>query len=164
MRALFLLFIIVPITEMWLLIEVGDVIGAISTVTLVFLTAIIGAYLLRRQGLDTLLRVNQRLARGELPVSEVLEGVVLAMGGALLLTPGFITDTFGFMCLLPGLRQLLGRWVIKRGVLKRMGSASFSHWQGAPGTTPGEKHTGEHADTEGKPGTTVIDGEFRREE
>lgn len=164
MRALFLLFIIVPIAEMWLLIEVGDVIGAISTVALVFLTAIIGAYLLRRQGLDTLLRVNQRLVRGELPVSEVLEGVVLAMGGALLLTPGFITDTFGFMCLLPGLRQLLGRWVIKRGVLKRMGSANFSHRQGASGPTPGEKYTGGYADTEGKPNITVIDGEFRREE
>ena len=112
MRFLLLIFIIVPIVEMWLLIQVGGFIGAVPTIGAVLLTAVIGLAMLRRQGLSTLLRVNQRMASGELPAQEMLEGIVLAVSGALLLTPGFFTDAIGFAGLTPLLRQwLVGRLV-----------------------------------------------------
>ena len=114
MRILLLVFIIVPIVEMWLLIQVGGFIGALPTIAAVLLTAMIGLALLRRQGLSTLLRVNQRMASGELPAREMLEGIVLAVSGALLLTPGFFTDAIGFAGLTPVLRQWLVRRLVDR--------------------------------------------------
>lgn len=114
MRFLLLIFIIVPIVEMWLLIQVGGVIGAVPTIAAVLMTAVIGLALLRRQGLSTLLRVNQRMASGELPAEEMLEGIILAVSGALLLTPGFFTDAIGFVGLTPLLRQWLVRRLVGR--------------------------------------------------
>ncbi|MDX1800983.1 MAG: FxsA family protein, partial [Marinobacter sp.] len=90
MGVFFLLFVILPIVEMTILIKVGAVIGALNTIGLVLLTAVLGAALLRQQGLATLLKANQRLNSGELPAKEVAEGLILAVGGALLLTPGFV--------------------------------------------------------------------------
>lgn len=110
MRFLFLLFVIMPIAEMWVLIKVGGYIGALPTIALVVLTATLGIALLRQQGLSTLWRARQRMDSGELPAQEIIEGLLLAVGGALLLTPGFITDTIGFACLLPGVR----RWLVAR--------------------------------------------------
>ncbi len=114
MRFLLLIFIIVPIVEMWLLIQVGGFIGAVPTIAAVLLTAMIGLAMLRRQGLSTLLRVNQRMESGELPAQEMLEGIVLAVSGALLLTPGFFTDAIGFAGLTPVLRQWLVRRLVGR--------------------------------------------------
>ena len=104
---LLLIFIVMPILEMWLLITVGSRIGALPTIGLVLLTAMIGLALLRRQGAKALIRANQRMEQGEMPLQEMVEGIFLAVGGVLLLTPGFITDALGFFCLIPGLRQLL---------------------------------------------------------
>lgn len=114
MPVFFFLFIVMPIAELAVLIQIGSVIGVLNTVGLVFLTAVIGAWLLRQQGLATLLRANERLNSGELPAKEVAEGLILAVGGAMLLTPGFITDTFGFLCLLPGTRHWLAAQALKR--------------------------------------------------
>ena len=110
MRALFLLFIIMPILEMWLLIEVGGVIGAVPTIGLVFLTAAIGFALLRKQGFETLSRGNWKMQQGQLPAQEMAEGLMLAVSGALLLTPGFVTDAIGFAGLTPMFRQ----WVFSK--------------------------------------------------
>ncbi len=118
MRPLLLLFIIVPIVEMVILIEVGGIIGALPTVALVVLTAMAGIWLLRWQGLATLARMQDKLARNEIPDTELLEGVMLLIGGALLLTPGFVTDAIGFCCLLPGTRRPLARWTLRQGVLR----------------------------------------------
>ncbi|MCX2778975.1 FxsA family protein [Microbulbifer thermotolerans] len=107
MRPLLLLFIAMPILEMWLLITVGSEIGALPTIGLVLFTAVLGMALLRRQGLSTVMRARQKAEAGELPAREMVEGIFLAVGGVLLLTPGFITDLLGFACLVPGLRQLL---------------------------------------------------------
>ena len=117
MSVFLFLFIIMPSAEMAVLIKVGGMIGVLNTVGLVLLTAVIGAWLLRQQGLATLLKASQRLNSGELPAREVAEGLILAVGGALLLTPGFITDTVGFLCLIPGTRHWLAAQALKRMVV-----------------------------------------------
>ncbi|SEA31077.1 FxsA family protein [Microbulbifer marinus] len=121
MRPLLLMFIVVPILEMWLLITVGREIGALPTIGLVLLTAVVGLALLRRQGLSTVMRAQQKMQAGELPAREMVEGIFLAVGGALLLTPGFFTDALGFACLIPGLRQLLLGRILKHVVVIRPG-------------------------------------------
>jgi UPF0716 protein FxsA len=107
-----LLFLAVPLVEIFLLIQVGSVIGAGWTVLLVVVTAVIGVNLLRMQGISTLRRVQEEAMRGELPAVSMLEGLVLLFAGALLLTPGFFTDALGFLLLIPGLR----RWWIIHGL------------------------------------------------
>ncbi|MDH3451126.1 MAG: FxsA family protein [Gammaproteobacteria bacterium] len=111
---LLILFIGVPLAEIYLLITVGGWIGAGWTIFLVLLTAVIGTALLRQQGLSTLFRARQTIDSGGVPALELLEGLVLAVGGALLLTPGFITDAVGFACLLPVTRRLMVRMVLLR--------------------------------------------------
>jgi UPF0716 protein FxsA len=91
------------------------VIGAIPTVFMVVFTAVLGAMLLQAQGISTLRRVQEATARGELPAVEMLEGLCLLIGGALLLTPGFFTDIIGFLCLLTPLRRaLIKAWIRRR--------------------------------------------------
>lgn len=115
---LLLLFILVPLLEIWLLIKVGGRIGATPTIALVVLTAIVGVTLLRLQGLRTLTRANERLRAGEVPAQEMGEGLILAVAGVLLLTPGFATDAVGFACLVPPIRRrLLAPWL--RGLQAR---------------------------------------------
>jgi UPF0716 protein FxsA len=109
-----LVFFLTPIVEMYLLIEVGGYIGAVPTIGLVMITAVIGVALLRIQGLATLTRGVSRLNRGELPAREMVEGLLLAVAGALLLTPGFITDAVGFVLLAPPSRQLIAQYVLSR--------------------------------------------------
>ncbi len=104
------LFVLIPIVEMWILIEVGSRIGALPTIALVVLTASIGLSLLKRQGLATILSARRKMDQGAIPASELVNGVMIAVGGALLLTPGFVTDTFGFLLLIPQTRQ----WVLFR--------------------------------------------------
>ncbi|SFM42655.1 FxsA family protein [Marinobacter zhejiangensis] len=148
-----LLFIVMPIVEMAILIKVGTIIGALNTIGLVLLTAVIGAALLKQQGLATLLRANQRLNSGELPAREVAEGLILAVGGALLLTPGFVTDTVGFLCLLPGTRHWLAGQALKKMVVSGQAqSFQFTmrsgHFQQGPGSRRGDD---------------IIEGEFEDE-
>ena len=111
---LMILFLIVPIIEIYLLIEVGGLIGVLPTIGLVVLTAVIGASLLRSQGSETYLRFNRALSEGRMPANEILEGVALLIGGALLLTPGFFTDAIGFICLLPFTRRPLVKFIINK--------------------------------------------------
>ena len=91
------LFLVIPIIEVYLLIEVGGIIGAGWTILLIVLTAIIGVNLLRQQGVSTLMRANQAMSQGQIPAMEMMEGIFLAVGGALLITPGFFTDAIGFI-------------------------------------------------------------------
>ena len=100
-------FIVLPILEMYILIEVGGFMGALNTIGLVLLTALLGLILLRQQGFRTLLNARNKLMQAELPTEELVTGIFLAVGGALLLTPGFVTDFIGFMCLLPFTRSFL---------------------------------------------------------
>ena len=100
-------FIVLPILEMYVLIKVGGNLGALNTVLLVLLTALIGVALLRVQGFRTLMNAKNKLGMAQLPAEEIITGIFLAVGGALLLTPGFITDIFGFLCLVPLTRRIL---------------------------------------------------------
>ena len=113
---LVILFIAVPILEMYLLIKIGGVIGALPTIGLVVLTAMVGVNLLRQQGLSTLHRLQSAIDRGELPATEMLEGIILLVGGALLLTPGFFTDGLGLFCLVPSTRRILIRAALARAL------------------------------------------------
>ena len=128
MRFLFLCFLLVPILEMLVLLKVGAFIGAFYTIVLVLMTAIMGVSLLKQQGLSAFIRANQKMQTGQVPVAEMGEGLMLAVAGALLLTPGFVTDIVGFLLLTPGIRGFLAnKWVIM--MMKKSqahnGSASF---------------------------------------
>lgn len=120
-----LVFFLTPIIEMYLLIEVGGYIGAWPTIVLVMITAVIGVTLLRIQGLATLTRGLGRLDRGELPAREMVEGLLLAVAGALLLTPGFVTDLAGFLLLIPAGRSLIAERVLSRVQIIQPGGAGF---------------------------------------
>ncbi|PIE44140.1 MAG: exlusion protein FxsA [Gammaproteobacteria bacterium] len=123
MPVFFILFIVIPVAEIAVLINVGKVIGAWYTVLLIFLTAIIGASLLKRQGLATLLRANRKLNSGEIPAKEMFEGFLLALGGAFLLTPGFITDAIGFSLVIPQIRSVWVGYLAKKVIVSgKMGS------------------------------------------
>lgn len=111
------LFIAIPLVEIALFIEVGGALGALPTVALVVLTAVVGVLLLRWQGVVTLLRARERMAAGQMPAQEMLEGLLLAIGGALLLVPGFFTDAVGFALLIPPVRRLIFGWAKLRMVV-----------------------------------------------
>ena len=111
------IFLLVPIIEIYLLIQVGQVIGAGWTIFLVVLTAVIGVALLKIQGLSTLNRAQQKMQANELPAREILEGMGLVVAGALLLTPGFFTDAVGFLLLFPPTRIWLVSAVASRMVV-----------------------------------------------
>ncbi|MFQ5659031.1 MAG: FxsA family protein [Gammaproteobacteria bacterium] len=117
-RLLLILFFTVPLIEIYLLIQVGGLVGVMPTIGLCVLTAIIGAWLLRLQGLQTLARVQRRLEHGEMPATDLLEGLILLMCGALLLTPGFFTDTIGFLCLVPKIRRYIATSFLNRMFLR----------------------------------------------
>lgn len=141
------LFIVVPIVEIALFIKVGGVLGAGMTIFLVVLTALIGASLVRSQGIKTLLTVQQRLEQGEMPAQQILEGVMLAITGVLLLTPGFMTDALGMVILLPAPRAMLAKQLMARVQVNTMGggfhmggaqSGAFDHSSHSGNTFEGE--------------------------
>lgn len=144
MPVLFILFIIIPIIEMYLLIQVGGVIGAGWTIFLVVLTAAIGAALVRSQGFGLIGKVQAQMAQGKLPAMELAEGLFILVAGALLLTPGFFTDALGFACLVPPLRRAIIKKLAQKGVV----SASNVHID--VGSVQSSRHS-----------SNVLDGEFR---
>ncbi len=149
----FLLFVLVPITELWLLFRVAEIIGGGWTLLLVILTAMIGVSLLKRQGLQTLLQMQGRMQAGQLPVDELAQGVMLAVAGALLLTPGLITDCMGFALLNPVFRRQIARRVLAK-MAAQVQVRSY-HQGPQSGAAP---HARSNA---GRP--QVFEGEFERE-
>src|SRR5919107_2483807 len=119
---LVLLFIVVPIAELALLIEVGQLIGVWWTIALLIADAMLGSWLLRTQSRAAWRRFNEALANGRVPHREVVDGVLVILGGVLLLTPGFITDVFGLLFLFPPTRVVLRRLLVRRGALKVVGA------------------------------------------
>lgn len=156
MPVLFLFFIVVPVVEMYLLIQVGAIIGGLYTIGLVLLTALIGVYLLKQQGLSTFMTAQQKMQTGQMPITEIAEGLMLAVTGVLLLTPGFVTDAFGFILLVPVLRQYIARRVFQAW-LKNAQSTTFTR----------STHIYTHQETYKKDNSThnshpgIIEGEFQ---
>jgi len=149
---LLFLFIAVPVIEIALFIQVGGVLGVWPTIALVLLTAIVGASLVRSQGLQTLLTVQQRLAQGQLPAQQILEGVMLAVAGVLLLTPGFFTDILGMLVLLPAPRAYFAKQLMSRVVVGNI------HASGAGFEQPNPFHD------RANPNGTTYEGEFERKD
>jgi UPF0716 protein FxsA len=124
MGLLVLLFIVVPIAEIYVIIKVGQAIGALWTILLLIADSIVGARLLSWQGRAAWRRFQEAIATGRMPHNEILDGVMIVFGGALLLTPGFITDVFGLLLLLPPSRAVVRRWLVRsirrRGMVTRV--------------------------------------------
>ena len=117
-------FILIPIIEISLFIEIGSNIGSFNTICLIFLTAIIGVYFVRQQGLSTFQRLANQIQKLETPIQTVGEGLVILLSGILLITPGFFTDTIGFLGLIPFTRiffvKLVATFILSRyGVYKK---------------------------------------------
>jgi UPF0716 protein FxsA len=108
---LLLLFLTVPLVEIVLFIEIGSRIGTWTTLLVVALTAILGATLAHREGLRTWWRIQEKLYSGLMPDEDLLDGLLILIAGAVLLTPGFLTDALGFLMLYQGTRQVIKRWL-----------------------------------------------------
>ncbi|MFC1568015.1 FxsA family protein [Pseudomonadota bacterium] len=112
LKFFFALFILLPLAELYLLIEVGSGIGGFSTIALCLLTAALGGMLVRHQGMRTFLQAKELMDRGQPPAEQMLHGIMIAISGVLLFIPGFITDLIGFLLLVPMIREWLGRRII----------------------------------------------------
>ena len=135
MFLLVLIFIVVPIAELYVIIKVGEAIGLIPTLVLLLLDALLGSMLLRHQGRAAWVRFNRALAENRLPHKEVFDGVLIIFGGALLITPGFITDIFGLVLLIPPTRAIV-RAISSRMVRRRLAMGAAFWTVGRAGSAP----------------------------
>lgn len=119
---IFLAFTVVPVVELALLIKAGQVFGVLNTVIIVLLTAVVGAYMVRLEGINVLYRLQQSMNRGVFPGDEMVDGAMVLVAGALLLTPGFVTDLVGFAFVFPASRGLIKKGV-KAYLKRRMDSS-----------------------------------------
>ncbi len=114
MGKLLFLFIAIPAIELILLIKLGGMIGLLPTLAIIFVTGALGATLARWQGLSVLRQIQTQMAQGQLPANALFDGVIILLAGALLLTPGFLTDIVGFLSLVPSVRNMFKRAIRKR--------------------------------------------------
>jgi len=131
MLLLLVVFIVVPIAELYLILQVGDAIGAVPTILILIADSLIGSLLLRNQGRTVWRQFNQTLNEGRMPHRELFDGVAVIFGGAFLITPGFLTDIIGLLLLIPPTRALLRRfgagWLGRRfGIGTVMGAAGMA--------------------------------------
>jgi UPF0716 protein FxsA len=119
-----LLFILVPIAELYVIIQVGHALGVFNTLALLVLMSGAGAWLMKREGLSTLRRARQQLDAGVVPGRELVDGALIILGGALMLAPGFITDVAGILLLLPPVRSGL-RALVRRRLARRVGVQTY---------------------------------------
>ncbi|CAH7168699.1 Protein affecting phage T7 exclusion by the F plasmid [Vibrio chagasii] len=161
---LLLLFIFVPIIEIGLFIQVGGFLGLWPTIALVLITAFVGASLVRSQGIQTLMSVQGRLQKGEMPAQQILEGVMLAVAGVLLLTPGFMTDALGMLVLLPAPRAMIAKKMMEKMVVKNMSGGFHAGGQAGFGQSPfGDEPFNRDPFDQSKGGNT-FEGEFEKKD
>lgn len=144
-RLFLLAVLILPMTEIFLLVQAGALLGVLPTLLLIVATGVLGVHLFRTQGLATWSRLQACLARGEPPNRELVEGPLVLLGGILLLTPGFLTDALGLLCLWPASRRRMADYLLAKGWV------SFATPQGFAGGFRGRD-------------TGAIEGEFRKED
>jgi UPF0716 protein FxsA len=168
-RILFILFIALPIIEIMVLLEVGSLLGFWATLALVILTAWAGAKMVREQGISTLNNLQAKMAQGELPSDDIIAGLMILVSGALMLTPGFITDAFGLFLLWPKGRQILAKLVKEKVLVSRLqqGGGQFHFHSGFHSSQ--QSYTGnvfEHeADPQPKeqaPKVEILEGDYQR--
>ena len=165
-KALFFLFIVIPIVEIALLIQVSEVIGGWSTIALVIVTAFVGAKLVKQQGTDALKNVQVQMAQGQMPAEELFAGLCVIIAGVLLLTPGIMTDVLGFLLLTPVVRKRLAANLMSQAKVKMTNPqqsggfyySSFTHTQ----SPEREQFTETHIQSN-KPSNT-LEGEFERKD
>ncbi|PHS83275.1 FxsA protein [Aeromonas dhakensis] len=158
MGKLFLLLVGLVVLELTVMIEVGSVIGALPTVGLLILTAVLGSSLVRSEGIKTLFNAQQKMQQGEMPGREVMGGMMLALAGLLLIIPGFVTDFFGILLLQPWLRNKLADKLIGSNQF-RMQMGGFQSRQ-----QPFDEVPGSDQPDQSPRGGTTIEGEFERKE
>ncbi len=165
---LFLLFAVLPISEIMLLMSVSDGIGGWNTFFLVLVTAFFGAYFVKREGLSTLQTVQAKTAAGEMPGKELSEGILLLIAGVLLVTPGFITDGIGLLFTLPFSRAMIAASVVKHFMHRQQQTGSSGFYFNMHGTGNRSQHDTANAESfnangqqnsDGSQGT-VFDGEY----
>ena len=117
---LLIIFIVIPVIEISLFIEIGSFIGSFNTILLIFTTALIGVYFVRQQGISTYSKLYNQLQNQEAPIQTMFEGLVILISGILLITPGFFTDALGFLGLIPLIRVILIK-IVANSVLSRYG-------------------------------------------
>ncbi len=122
MAVLFILFVVVPILELMVIIQVGQSVGAWNTVILLVVDSLVGAWLVKHQGIGLLKKSQDRLRNGELPSDEIFSGVTVLFAGALMLTPGFLTDLVGLLLLVPPIRALV-LMIVRRKFRSRIGTS-----------------------------------------
>ena len=142
------LFIAMPILEISLLIRVANVIGILNTAGFALFTAVLGAYLVKKQGIATLAKLQAEAQSGRVPAQQIVEGAALLVAGAVLLTPGFITDAFGFALLVPPFRLAIINWVANKAMANQSVYYQFT-------TNQSQDATSRHSVN-----GTVIDGEY----
>ncbi|MDH5393705.1 MAG: FxsA family protein [Gammaproteobacteria bacterium] len=150
-----LLFFVIPLIEIYFLVQVGEEIGAGMTVLLVIITAAIGVSLLKQQGLRTLMKANQAMQAGQMPAQEMFDGFLLAVVGVLLVTPGFFTDAMGFLLLIPAVRKILLQTLLKNIVMQ----AGAFH-----SSAPGNKANQQTSDADPAVARRTIEGDYKRED
>ncbi len=171
-KFLFLLFIVVPIVEIGILLQVSEVIGGWTTLLVVIATAFFGARLVKLQGLQTYQKIQQKSAQGQIPGEELFSGICILISGVLLLTPGIVTDVIGFLLLTPAVRKVMIKELKKRIHLFGPGAGqsqfftytSHTHYQQdyeSQGNT--FEHPNDDPDRINRP-SGVIDGEFTRKD
>ncbi|WP_019026449.1 FxsA family protein [Colwellia piezophila] len=170
-QLLFVLFIIIPIIEITVIMQVGALLGIWPTVAIVILSAWLGAKYVRQQGLATLQSVQTKMAQGEMPSGEIVTGLMILVAGVLLVTPGFVTDIFGLLLLVPNVRTAIANKVQKHIKVNQFG-AGASFQQGASGNVYQHENTTEpftsskfssHESLSHHQGET-LEGEFKRKD
>lgn len=158
---LLLIFIIIPLIELAVILKVNSFIGIGWTLGLIIITAFVGVKLLRQQGMSTLLRANQKMQQGQMPAQEMAEGFLLALAGALLLTPGFVTDAAGFILLAPVTRKALVHKVIAFIAPRMTAGGSF---QSTSSFEAGSFKDVYSQETRPQEKITIIDGEYTKDD
>lgn len=166
---LLLVFMAVPLLEIALLVKVGQLIGFWATIGIVLATAVLGTYLLHRQGLETLHRVMRATEAGQPPVEPLVDGVLLLLAGVLLITPGIITDTLGLVLLVPQVRKLLIRHVLARMMVISVGTSQWrreadagQNRSAAGSSQPPNQRGGNWRNDDTIEDGIIIEGEYQR--
>ena len=154
----FLLFVIIPVAEIIVFMNVSDAIGLGTTFLMALITAVLGGIVVRYQGLQTLMTAQNNLRQGILPSNELFDGLCIVAAGATLITPGFITDTIGFALLIPALRKLLRKHLSSSGRFEASGFHD-NHRDNHSGTDP---FSDSYTNLDGAHNSNVIEAEYER--